>query len=129
MPEQVVLHILIDDQKLEEFRREHEVDFAYSLPGVGRFRCNAFRQRGSISLACRAIGLAIRSAAELLLPHSVSELAQEERGIILVTGTTGSGKSTTLAAMIDQINSTQAKHIVTIEDPVEYLHRDRKPII
>src|SRR5436190_6321669 len=127
--EAVLFHMLTDESKLEEFRREHEVDFAYSLPGVARFRVNAFRQRGSVSIVCRAIPLAVKSAAELLLPQSISELAREERGIILVTGTTGSGKSTTLAAMIDQINSTEAKHIVTIEDPVEFLHRDQKSII
>src|SRR5436190_21183043 len=127
--EAVLFHMLTDESKLEEFRREHEVDFAYSLPGVARFRVNAFRQRGSISIVCRAIPLAVKSAAELLLPQSISELAREERGIILVTGTTGSGKSTTLAAMIDQINSSEAKHIVTIEDPVEFLHRDQKSII
>jgi pilus retraction protein PilT len=118
--EQVLFRILTDEGKLEEFRQQHEVDFSYSLPGVARFRVNAFRQLGSISLVCRAIPLVVRSAAELLLPQVVSELAREERGIILLTGTTGSGKSTTLAAMIDQINSTRAKHIVTIEDPVEY---------
>jgi twitching motility protein PilT len=127
--EAVLFHMLTDEGKLEEFRREHEVDFAYSLPGVARFRVNAFRQRGSVSIVGRAIPLAVKSAAELLLPPVVSELAREERGIILVTGTTGSGKSTTLAAMIDQINSTVAKHIVTIEDPVEFLHRDQKSII
>jgi twitching motility protein PilT len=127
--EQVFHHVLKDETKLEEFRREHEVDFSYSLPGFARFRVNAFRQRGSISLVCRAIPLAVKSISELLLPESVSELAQEGRGIILVTGTTGSGKSTTLAAMIDQINSTESRHIVTIEDPVEFLHRDKKSII
>jgi twitching motility protein PilT len=127
--EQVLYHMLTDDDKLEEFRHEHEVDFSYSLPGIARFRVNAFMQRGSISIVCRAIPLLVKSADELLLPTVVSELAEEERGIILVTGTTGSGKSTTLAAMIDQINSTDAKHIVTIEDPVEFLHPDKKSII
>jgi twitching motility protein PilT len=127
--EQVLYHMLTDEDKLEEFRHQHEVDFSYSIPGVARFRVNAFRQRGSISIVCRSIPLAVRSADELLLPPVVSELAQEERGIILLTGTTGSGKSTTLAAIIDQINSTDSKHIVTIEDPVEFLHRDKKSII
>src|SRR5215210_471861 len=127
--EQILAHMLTNEDKLEEFRHQSEVDFSYSIPGVARFRVNAFRQRGSISLVCRAIPLVVRSAAELLLPPAVNELAQEERGIILVTGTTGSGKSTTLAAMIDQVNSTFAKHIVTIEDPVEFLHRDKKSII
>ncbi|MFN2616018.1 MAG: type IV pilus twitching motility protein PilT [Thermoleophilaceae bacterium] len=127
--EGILAHMLTDEVKLQEFDRENEVDFSYSLPGVARFRVNAFRQRGSISLVCRAIPLSVRSAAELLLPGVVSELAHEERGIILVTGTTGSGKSTTLAAIIDQINSMDAKHIVTIEDPVEFLHRDKRSII
>jgi twitching motility protein PilT len=127
--ERVLFHILKNDEKLEEFRRENEVDFSYSLPGVARFRVNAFRQRGSVSMVCRVIPFQIKTADELLLPPVVAELASEERGVILVTGTTGSGKSTTLAAMIDQINSTEAKHIVTIEDPVEFLHRDKKSII
>ena len=127
--EQVMFHMLTDEHKLESFRREREVDFSYSLPGVARFRVNAFVQRGSVSLVLRAIPFQIKSVAELLLPEVIETLADEERGIILVTGTTGSGKSTTLAAMIDHINSTYAKHIVTIEDPVEFLHRDKRCII
>jgi twitching motility protein PilT len=127
--ERVVHQMLTDEEKLVEFASEHEVDFAYSLPGVCRFRVNAFRQRGAISLVCRVIPHSIKAIDELLLPPSVSELAEEERGIILVTGTTGSGKSTTLAAMIDQINTRHAKHIVTIEDPIEYLHRDKRSVI
>jgi twitching motility protein PilT len=127
--EAVLDHMLTDEQKIDEFRRENEVDFSYSLPGVARFRVNAFKQRGSISLVCRAIPFQVKSVEELGLPNVINDLAEEERGIILVTGTTGSGKSTTLAAMIDRINSTQAKHIVTIEDPVEFLHRDKQSII
>jgi twitching motility protein PilT len=126
--EQILFHMLTDEQ-MKEFRRDSELDFAYSLPGVARFRVNAFVQRGSISLVCRAIPFQIKSAEELLLPPVVGELADEERGMILVTGTTGSGKSTTLASMIDHINSNYTKHIVTIEDPVEFLHRDKKSII
>jgi twitching motility protein PilT len=118
-----------DPSKVEEFETEHEVDFSYSVPGLARFRVNAFCQRGAISLACRAIPYEIRTIEELQLPSVVGEIGQEERGIILVTGTTGSGKSTTLAAMIDRINASQAKHIVSIEDPIEYLHRDKKSII
>jgi twitching motility protein PilT len=105
------------------------VDFSYSIPGVARFRVNAFVQRGSVSLVCRAIPFQIKSVDELLLPTVINEIADEERGLILMTGTTGSGKSTTLAAMIDHINSIYAKHIVTIEDPVEFLHRDKLSII
>jgi len=121
--------MLSDETKLEEFAREHEVDFSYTLPGVSRFRVNAFQQREAISIVCRAIPYEIRTVDELLLPPVISELAEEERGIILLTGTTGSGKSTTLAAMVGQINATKSKHIVTIEDPIEYLHTDRKSII
>jgi twitching motility protein PilT len=127
--EEVFVHMLRDENKREEFRKQFEVDFSYSLPGVARFRVNAFRQRGSISLVCRAIPFQVKTAHELLLPPVVDELAEEERGIILLTGTTGSGKSTTLAAMIDHINSNYAKHVVTIEDPVEFLHRDKQSII
>jgi twitching motility protein PilT len=99
------------------------------VPGVARFRVNAFVQRGSVSLVCRAIPFQIKTVDELLLPPVISEIADEERGLILLTGTTGSGKSTTLASMIDHINSNYAKHIVTIEDPVEFLHRDKTSII
>jgi twitching motility protein PilT len=127
--EQVLFHMLTDETKLEAFREEREVDFSYSLPGVARFRVNAFVQRGSVSLVCRAIPVKIKTVEELLLPEVVTTLADEERGLILVTGTTGSGKSTTLAAVIDHINSHYSKHIVTIEDPVEFLHRDRTSII
>jgi twitching motility protein PilT len=127
--EAVLAHMLTNDTKTEEFERDHEVDFSYSLPGVARFRVNAFRQRGSVSLVCRAIPFQIKTAEELMLPEVINDLADEERGIILLTGTTGSGKSTTLAAMIDRINSQAAKHIVTIEDPIEFLHRDKKSII
>ena len=127
--ERVVRQMLTDEHKLLEFDAEHEVDFAYALPGVARFRVNAFHQRGSISLVCRAIPFEIKSIADLMLPSAITALADEERGIILVTGTTGSGKSTTLAAMIDHINETMAKHIVTIEDPIEFLHRDKNSVI
>ena len=121
--------MLTDESKLESFRAEREVDFSYSIPGVARFRVNAFVQRGSVSLVSRAIPFQVKSVAELLLPPVISEIADEERGLILLTGTTGSGKSTTLASMIDHINDTYAKHIVTIEDPVEFLHRDKQSII
>ena len=122
-------HMLTDAERYDEFDREGEVDFAYAIPGLARFRVNAFRQRGSISLVCRAIPFSIRSVADLSLPPVISDLAEEERGIILLTGTTGSGKSTTLAAIVDHINQNMSRHIVTIEDPIEYLHRDRKSII
>ena len=121
--------MLTDEAKLEAFRDEREVDFSYSIPGVARFRVNAFVQRGSVSLVSRAIPFQVKSVAELLLPPVITEIADEERGLILVTGTTGSGKSTTLASMIDHINNDYSKHIVTIEDPVEFLHRDKQSII
>ena len=119
------LHELLHDQvKLKEFTDDHEVDFSFEIADVARFRVNAFRQRGVISLACRAIPTKISTIEELALPPVVRDLAEEERGIILLTGTTGSGKSTTLAAMIDHMNLTMNKHIVTIEDPIEYLFQD-----
>ena len=124
-----VREMLDDPVKLEEFEQEFEVDFSYSIPGVARFRVNAFKQRGSTSLVIRAIPVDIRSIDELSLPPVIRELAEEERGIVLLTGTTGSGKSTTLASMIDHINATRARHIVTIEDPIEFLHRDKQSLI
>jgi twitching motility protein PilT len=127
--EAVLRLMLTDPAKLEEFAREGEVDFAYSVSGLARFRVNGFRQRGSVSIAARVIPFSVRTVDELGLPPVIRELAEEERGLILLTGTTGSGKSTTLAAIIDQINETKARHIVTIEDPIEYLHSDRTSII
>jgi twitching motility protein PilT len=123
------LHQIADEEHLTEFEQSGEVDFSYELPGVSRFRVNAFRQRGAISIALRAIPFSVRTIDDLGLPEVVRRLAEEPRGIILLTGTTGSGKSTTLAAMIDHINSTRARHIVTMEDPIEYLHRDKLSII
>jgi len=121
--------ILHDPAKLAEFAAEHEVDFSHEIPGVARFRVNAFRQRGTVALVCRAIPIEIRTLAELALPGAVRELAEEHRGIVLVTGTTGSGKSTTLAAMIDHINRSFARHVVTIEDPIEFLHPDHRSVV
>jgi twitching motility protein PilT len=127
--EATLFHMLTDEAKLESFRNEREVDFSYSVPGVARYRVNAFVQRGTISLVCRAIPFQIKTVDELLLPPVISEIADEERGLILLTGTTGSGKSTTLASMINHINLSYEKHIVTIEDPVEFLHSDKSSII
>jgi twitching motility protein PilT len=124
------LHDLLHDQaKLKEFGEEHEVDFSFEIPDVARFRVNAFRQRGVISIACRAIPNEIATIEQLSLPPVIRELAEEERGIVLLTGTTGSGKSTTLAAMIDHMNETMSKHVVTIEDPIEFVHRDKQSVI
>ncbi len=121
--------MLRDPAKQAEFDEDGEVDFAYTINGLARFRVNAFRQRGSISIVARVIPFIVRSAADLGLPPVITDIAEEERGLILLTGTTGSGKSTTLAAMIDHINRTHRRHIVTIEDPIEYLHPDRNSII
>jgi twitching motility protein PilT len=127
--EATLFHMLTDEAKLESFRAEREVDFSYSVAGVARFRVNAFVQRGAISLVARAIPFQVKTAEELLLPPVIDDIADEERGLILLTGTTGSGKTTTLASMINHINANYSKHIVTIEDPIEYLHRDNQAII
>jgi twitching motility protein PilT len=124
-----MLHAILPDARVTEFESEHEVDFAYSVPGLARFRVNAYMQRGSVSMVFRVVPYAIHTLDELGLPEVVRDLACEERGIILVTGTTGCGKSTTLAAMIEHINNTAYKHIVTIEDPIEFLYRDNKAAI
>ncbi len=123
------LRTIAQEHQFAEFAESGEVDFSYELEGVSRFRVNAFRQRGAISIALRAIPFQVRTIDDLGLPEVVRRLAEEPRGIILLTGTTGSGKSTTLAAMIDHINSTRARHVVTMEDPIEYLHRDKLSII
>jgi twitching motility protein PilT len=122
-------HDIAEVRSVTEFEEAGDTDFSYAIPGVSRFRVNTFRQRGSISIVCRAIPFEIRSVEELGLPPVVTALAEEQRGIILVTGTTGSGKSTTLAAMIDHINRNRPHHIVTLEDPIEYLHPDKRSII
>ena len=127
---EAVLAMMADSPKrMEEFERDNEIDFSYAVPGLARFRVSAFRQRGSVSIVCRAIPFTIRTVADLMLPPVINDIAAEERGIVLLTGTTGSGKSTTLAAMIDRINTSMSKHIVTIEDPVEFLHKDKMSII
>jgi twitching motility protein PilT len=113
----------------ERFDRRADSDFAYSLPGVGRFRANAFRQRGSVAMIFRLVRTSAASFDDLGLPDVVARLALEHRGLVLVTGPTGSGKTTTLAAMIDHINQTRECHIITIEDPIEVLHNDRSASI
>lgn len=113
---------LFDDEGLKEFKSMGEADFSYGLRGLGRFRCSAFHQRGTISLAIRIIDSTIKSVAELGLPDILEELCQLRDGLILVTGPTGSGKSTTLASMINVINQKRRGVIITLEDPIEYLH-------
>ncbi len=120
---------IMTDKQIRRFSEHNEIDFAYSAPTIGRFRVNIYRQRGSISVAMRQVATQIPSFEDLHLPEVIKRLALEPRGLLLVTGTTGSGKTTTLAAMIDHINNTMRKHIVTIEDPIEVLHKDRKAII
>src|SRR6187200_732950 len=120
---------LFTPEQREKFLRAQEVDLAYSVAGLGRFRCNVFQQRGTVGLVLRVIPTRIKSVDDLGLPPVLKKIAQEERGLVLVTGTTGSGKSTTLAAMIDYINSTRSAHIITVEDPIEYLHRDHMSLV
>jgi twitching motility protein PilT len=120
---------LFSQDHVEKFRRAQEVDLAYSVAGLGRFRCNVFQQRGTVGLVMRVIPTRIKTIDELGLPPVLKRIASEERGLVLVTGTTGSGKSTTLAAMIDYINTSRAAHIMTVEDPIEYLHRDHHSLV
>ena len=113
----------------QKFKDAQEVDLAYSVAGLGRFRCNVFQQRGTVGLVLRVIPMQIRTVEELMLPTVLNKIADEERGLVLVTGTTGSGKSTTLAALVDHVNKTRCAHVMTVEDPIEFLHRDVKSII
>jgi twitching motility protein PilT len=120
---------MMTNRQKQKFKESAELDMAYGVAGLGRFRVNVFQQRGNVGLVLRVIPTKIRTIDELELPKVISDVCEEQRGMILVTGTTGSGKSTTLAAMIDRINSIRAEHIITIEDPIEYLHRDKKGFI
>ena len=120
---------MMNSKQREKFREKNEIDLAYSISGLGRFRASVFHQRGTIGIALRVIPWKIQTTEELNLPPVVAKLAMEPRGLILVTGTTGSGKTTTLAAMIDHINSNRSGHIITIEDPIEFLHRDKRCLI
>ncbi|OPJ55215.1 type IV pilus twitching motility protein PilT [Clostridium oryzae] len=120
---------LIIGDKYEEYSRNGEYDTSYSIPGLGRFRINIFKQRSSDALAIRVVALKVPTLSQLEFPAVVKQLTQLQRGLVLVTGPTGSGKSTTLAAMINEINSTRDAHIITLEDPIEYLHKHNKSII
>jgi twitching motility protein PilT len=124
-----VAYTVMSPGQREIFKKKNDIDLAYSVPGLGRFRCNIFIQRGTIGLVFRLIPMKIPTLEELFLPEILRKIAMEERGLILVTGTTGSGKSTTIATMIDHINANRTDHIMTIEDPIEYLHRDKRSII
>ncbi|MCP2519012.1 type IV pilus twitching motility protein PilT [Candidatus Aminicenantes bacterium AC-335-A11] len=120
---------IMNEYQKKKLQEQFDVDLAYSVPGFGRFRGNVFYQRGSIGIVMRIIPLKVKTIRELLLPTVLEKISMEKRGLVLVTGTTGSGKSTTLAAMIDYINTHRAEHIITIEDPIEFVHRDKKSIV
>ena len=126
--EEMTNQILIEEQK-KRFLQKNELDLALSVSKMGRFRINFYRQRGTVGIAIRAVNTVIPSFEELNLPGVLKKLADNRRGMIILTGTTGSGKSTTLAAMIDRINATRAENILTIEDPIEYMHRNKKSIV
>ncbi|HEV2288355.1 MAG TPA: type IV pilus twitching motility protein PilT [Candidatus Acidoferrales bacterium] len=120
---------MMTNRQKQKFKETAELDMAYGVAGLGRFRVNVFQQRGNVGMVLRVIPTKIRTIEELNLPPVIDKICEEQRGLVLVTGTTGSGKSTTLAAMIDRINSIRPEHIITIEDPIEYLHRDKKGFI
>src|SRR4029077_11077569 len=120
---------IMNEFQKEKFKASNEVDLAYGVPGLGRFRVNVFQQRGTIGAVLRVIPFKVQSIKDLNLPPILEKIALDERGLILVTGTTGSGKSTTLAAMIDHINANETNHIMTVEDPIEFLIRDKRSII
>ncbi|MCP4656606.1 MAG: type IV pilus twitching motility protein PilT [bacterium] len=120
---------IMNARQKQRFKEEMDIDLAYSVPGLGRFRCNIFQQRGAVGLVLRVIPTRIKTIRELMLPQVLEKIAEERRGMVLCTGTTGSGKSTTLAAIIDHINTIRNEHIITVEDPVEFLHRDKKSIV
>ncbi len=120
---------MMTNRQKQKFKENAELDMAYGVAGLGRFRVNVFQQRGNVGMVLRVIPTKIRTLEELLLPHVMDKICHEKRGLVLVTGTTGSGKSTTLAAMVDRINSTRTDHVITIEDPIEFLHRDKKGFV
>ena len=120
---------IMTNRQKQKFKEQTELDMAYGVAGLGRFRVNVFQQRGNVGMVLRVIPTKIRTLEELYLPRVLDKICEEARGIVLVTGTTGSGKTTTLAAMVDRINSARTDHIVTIEDPIEFLHRDKKGFV
>ncbi len=121
--------MVMSSAQKQKFKDSQEVDLAYSVPGLGRFRCNVFQQRGTIGVVLRVIPMSIKTIDDLQLPAALKKIALEERGLVLVTGTTGSGKSTSLAALVDYINQERDCHVMTVEDPIEFLHRDNRSII
>ena len=128
MTREIVYSILSNDQR-QRLETDWQIDFAYAIPGRARFRVNAYYQRAAIGAAFRLIPFSIKSLEDLGMPAVMHEMAKKPRGFVLVTGPTGSGKSTTLAAVVDEINSTREEHIMTIEDPIEFLHGHKKCIV
>jgi twitching motility protein PilT len=128
MVEKLIFSVLDEDQK-EILLKDKEIDFSFAFGDLGRFRVNAFHEKGNLAAALRLIPTAIRTLEELGIPKAVNEFTKFPRGLVLVTGPTGSGKSTTLAAMVDKINTEKAMHIITIEDPIEYAHHSKKSIV
>ncbi len=126
---EAIAAMIMPAPQFERFKQLSELDLAYSVPGLGRFRCNVYHQRGTVGLVFRIIPTTVPSIDALGLPSVLKHIADEERGLVLVTGTTGSGKSTSLAAMIDHINHTRSSHVMTVEDPIEYLHRDAMSLV
>src|SRR6478736_6771498 len=120
---------MMSNRQKQKFKEAAELDMAYGVAGLGRFRVNVFQQRGNVGMVLRVIPTKIRTIEELNLPAVIGKICEEQRGLVLVTGTTGSGKSTTLAAMIDRINANRTAHLITIEDPIEFLPRDKKSFI
>src|SRR5262245_36571404 len=120
---------MMTNRQKQKFKETAELDMAYGVAGLGRFRVNVFQQRGNVGMVLRVIPTKIRTTEELNLPSVINRICEEQRGLVLVTGTTGSGKSTTLAAMIDRINANRSDHLITIEDPIEFLHRDKRSFI
>ena len=120
---------MMTNRQKQKFKETAELDMAYGVAGLGRFRVNVFQQRGNVGIVLRVIPTKIRTVSELDLPPVIEKICEEQRGLVLVTGTTGSGKSTSLAAMVDRINTTRSDHVITIEDPIEFLHRDKRSFI
>lgn len=130
-PEEIarVAFSMMNQLQVQEFKKHHDCDFAYGIPGVGRFRVNVFQQRSAVGMVLRVIPYKVKTIEQLHLPPIVKRIAEAKRGLVLVTGTTGSGKSTTLAAIIEHINAHRSEHIITIEDPIEFLIRDKRSVI
>ncbi|MBI1959822.1 MAG: Flp pilus assembly complex ATPase component TadA, partial [Candidatus Rokubacteria bacterium] len=123
---QRLAYSVLNEGQKQKFEEENELDLSFGIQGLARFRCNVYRQRGAVAAALRVIPFKIRTFSDLALPPIVEQLSDRPKGLILVTGPTGSGKSTTLAAMVDKINSERSEHIMTIEDPIEFVHQHKK---